>query len=438
VGLIIFLGIVLVIVWRLATPEEGARAMKTGLALFDEVKAAAVMNREKCEPFFQSLRARTPRVWAVPAIVALNVLVFGWMTIAESTPEGVDGLVGWGASYGPSTANGEWWRLLTAMFVHASLTALIVNSAALIQIGLILERLVGRVTFAMTYVAAGMFANLASLAASPMTVASGGSGAVSGVFGLMAVSFAWLWWTDSEIRTPRAVFKRLTPITAIFFMYSSGNGSLASFPEFLSLAVGAASGLVLLRGISAMTAPPRRIAAATAATLTIAAAAAVPLRGLTDVRPEIGRLAALETRMATTYESAATKFKKRHMTAEALAAMIDQEILPGLGDAEVRLNALERVPPEHRPLVSGASEYVRLRAESWRLRAASLRKFNAEALRKTVNTDASSTENARRKVETSHQSNLFALSKADAAERAALHALEALEALTRVSVDQSP
>jgi rhomboid protease GluP len=426
-GLIIFLGIVLVIVWRLATPEEGARARKTGLALLNEVKAAIALNREKCEPFFQSLRARTPRVWAVPAIVGLNVLAFCWMTLAGSTHAG---LVGWGASYGPSTANGDWWRLLTAMFVHASLVALVVNCAALIQVGLILERIVGPVTFAMTYVAAGMFANLASLAISPMTVASGGSGAVSGVFGLMAVSFTWLWWTQSELRTPRAAFKRLTPITAIFFMYTHGNEALASFPEFLSLAVGAASGLVLLRGISAMTAPPRRIAAATAATLTIAVAAAVPLRGLTDVRPEIGRLAALETRMATTYDSAAAKFKKRHMTAEALATTIDQEILPGLGEAETRLNALERVPPEHRPLVAGASDYVRLRAESWRLRAVSLRKFNAEALRKTVNTASSSTENERRKVETSHQSNLFALSKADASERAALQALEALKRLS--------
>jgi hypothetical protein len=80
--------------------------------------------------------------------------------------------------------------------------------------------------------------------------------------------------------------------------------------------------------------------------------------------------------------------------------------------------------------VAGASDYVRLRAESWRLRAVSLRKFNAEALRKSVNTASSSTENERRKVETSHQSNLFALSKADASERAALQALEALKRLS--------
>ena len=42
----------------------------------------------------------------------------------------------------------------------------------------------------------------------------------------------------------------------------------------------------------------------------------------------------------------------------------------------------DNVPTEHRPLVEGANEYLRLRDESWRLRADALRKHNLAALRK--------------------------------------------------------
>src|SRR5215510_11248376 len=52
-------------------------------------------------------------------------------------------LVRWGANYGPSTTNGQWWRLVTAMFVHGGMVSLPINLAALVQLGVILERLIG-------------------------------------------------------------------------------------------------------------------------------------------------------------------------------------------------------------------------------------------------------------------------------------------------------
>ena len=87
------------------------------------------------------------------------------MRVVSLVPSLTETLVGWGGNVGVRTTNGEWWRLATAMFVHSGMFHLLVNTAALVQLGLILERLVGRLTFAAVYVAAGIFAGLASLAA---------------------------------------------------------------------------------------------------------------------------------------------------------------------------------------------------------------------------------------------------------------------------------
>jgi hypothetical protein len=56
--------------------------------------------------------------------------------------------------------------------------------------------------------------------------------------------------------------------------------------------------------------------------------------------------------------------------------------MPDLQESRARLKALEGVPEVHQPLVAQAEEYLRLRDESWRLRADGLRKTNLLTLRK--------------------------------------------------------
>jgi hypothetical protein len=61
--------------------------------------------------------------------------------------------------------------------------------------------------------------------------------------------------------------------------------------------------------------------------------------------------------------------------------MIDITILPELQAARVRVTALQRVPVAHQPLVIAATDYLKLRDESWRLRAEALSKANMRLLR---------------------------------------------------------
>ena len=86
------------------------------------------------------LRATASTI-AFTLLAILTALIVGGLVIIFSDP---DTLITWGANYAPRTTNGEWWRLCSAMFVHQGAVAVLVNAAAIVQLGFILERLVGR------------------------------------------------------------------------------------------------------------------------------------------------------------------------------------------------------------------------------------------------------------------------------------------------------
>ncbi|MFP4057955.1 MAG: rhomboid family intramembrane serine protease [Candidatus Brocadiia bacterium] len=81
---------------------------------------------------------------------------------------------------------GEWWRLVSSGFLHASILHLCVNVYALVALGLAVERLWGSARFLLLYVVALVGGSLASLAATPRP-SVGASGAVFGLFGAVVV-----------------------------------------------------------------------------------------------------------------------------------------------------------------------------------------------------------------------------------------------------------
>lgn len=91
-------------------------------------------------------------------------------------------LLRFGAKYGPAIADGEYWRLLTAVFIHIGLFHLVANSIGLLVFGGMVEKAYGIRSFLVIYLVAGIFGNLASYAAGP-TVSAGASGAVFGIVG---------------------------------------------------------------------------------------------------------------------------------------------------------------------------------------------------------------------------------------------------------------
>lgn len=87
-----------------------------------------------------------------------------------------------GAKWNILIAYGQYWRLLTAMFLHVGITHLFFNSYALYIYGPIVESLFGKAKFIIVYLISGLMGSLLSYMFSP-NPAAGASGAIFGLMG---------------------------------------------------------------------------------------------------------------------------------------------------------------------------------------------------------------------------------------------------------------
>lgn len=367
--------------WYVMEPAERTRILGTAASGLRQLFHALRKLRRSREPLADVLRARTPIALVTPLLVAANLAVFVGLLSEAGALHDAAALLSWGASSGPSTTNGEWWRLVTASFVHPGVLHLAVNMVALGSVGLVLERLVGPVAFTAVYLAAAVMGGVAALATSQVTVIAGGSAAIFGLYGLLVASWTWgaLQRATTTIRVRTVA--RLTPGAAAFVLYHSAARGVIGTPEQMGLAAGFVCGLVLARCASEAKPPVRRIAVTAGVTACLAFAAAVPLRGVADVKPEIAGLVALEKKLSRDYRDAVDAFNLGRATRASLVQQIERSILPELEAARRRIAALDRVPLEHRPMIEGAETYLRHRDESWRMRAAALRRSNSAMLR---------------------------------------------------------
>ena len=89
--------------------------------------------------------------------------------------------------YGPLVADGEWWRLLTAGFLHGGLLHLLLNMYVLYFLGRMLEPALGHVRFGAIYFASLLAGSFGAVLLSPDTPMVGASTAIFGLFGAAIV-----------------------------------------------------------------------------------------------------------------------------------------------------------------------------------------------------------------------------------------------------------
>ena len=129
------------------------------------------------------------------ALLALLTAIFACEMIfgtgSQTSPPGpsIETLVAFGGVTRSAVIDdGEWWRLLSAPFLHADVVHLLANGATLFFAGTILEHRIGRWWLATVYLAGALTGALFSLATIPMeSVGIGASGAITGLFATMVV-----------------------------------------------------------------------------------------------------------------------------------------------------------------------------------------------------------------------------------------------------------
>jgi len=125
-------------------------------------------------------------------IIFLNILLFLFSALQSGNIVDIDldTLVNLGALYGALVVQqGEWWRLLSAMFLHGGMTHILMNMVSLYIIGRGMELYFPKAAYLAIYLLSGLVGGLLSLYMHPMSVVVGASGAVFGVFGALAGFF---------------------------------------------------------------------------------------------------------------------------------------------------------------------------------------------------------------------------------------------------------
>lgn len=121
------------------------------------------------------------------AILAIIAAAFGLDLLLDLT--GAGRLLEGGAMVPVLVARGEWWRLVTAMFLHVGVLHLALNSFGLYIFGSVVEQALGTARMVTLYLVTGICASAVSFAFGPPAVAAvGASGAV---FGMLGVSLAY-------------------------------------------------------------------------------------------------------------------------------------------------------------------------------------------------------------------------------------------------------
>jgi rhomboid protease GluP len=153
-------------------------------------------------------------------LLAANLLVFGYGLYLAAVRAGVgsqlaqDFLVGFvpparqnlvlkilhetGAVQGPDLLRGEWWRLLSAAFVHLGLLHLGMNMYALVNAGGFVEQTWGRLRFLAVYALSAWGGGCLGMAYAPVQVIAGRDipvaqmGASGALFGVFGAEVAWV------------------------------------------------------------------------------------------------------------------------------------------------------------------------------------------------------------------------------------------------------
>ncbi|WP_433314346.1 rhomboid family intramembrane serine protease [Micromonospora sp. CA-269861] len=196
--------------------------------------------------------------YVTKALIAVNVL-FLLLSIASARGgdaavggSGFGGLMGgstplteWGAVLGRAylsdytlggIAEGQWYRLVTAMFLHYGVLHLLLNMWALWVLGRSLEANLGRVRFAALYLIAGLGGNVAAyLFSSPRAATVGASTAVFGLFAALIII---------ERRLGRDI-SRIIPILVINLVFTLAVPGISIPGHLGGLVVGALMALVL-------------------------------------------------------------------------------------------------------------------------------------------------------------------------------------------------
>jgi len=163
------------------------------------------------------------------ALIAINIAVYVAMVVAA---HGVvftkDVFIQFGAGYTPLMRQGEWWRLVTAAFVHGSPDHILWNMVGLYFLGRYLEPRYAPLRFTLLYAVGTLISSAATVVWlwDSRIVFVGASGAISALIGAGAISALHMGERGRAFRNSMLGWGVMVLVNG--FLYSANNVAHAS------------------------------------------------------------------------------------------------------------------------------------------------------------------------------------------------------------------
>ena len=201
-------------------------------------------------------------------IFGINVAVFLGMALAgvSITDPTTAELLHWGANSARLTLAGDWWRLVTSMFLHIGFIHIALNMWCLWNLGALAESLYGPWMFSAVYLISGISGSLASIAWHPYGASAGASGAIFGLAGALIASYYF-----GEFSMPRALVAGSLRCVIAFAGYNLLFGAMSGATDN-GAHVGGLAGGALMGALIARFSPDRDAFLKRLATITLSSA----------------------------------------------------------------------------------------------------------------------------------------------------------------------
>jgi rhomboid protease GluP len=236
------------VTWRLAQPLPAlSKLSPLDWAIVDRLEATVSQDAQYTRAI--PTNAPTPVTnW----LIAVNILIFCaelfWQSRSRDPNFSFTPLGGLTA---PLVLTGQWWRILTANFLHLNALHLGMNMLALLYLGKFVEYRLGSVRYFVTYLLAGLgsmavitYVDTHWVAQAQTTV--GASGAIMGMLGAMGAIHLSSWRTGRAAVAGRQ-FQTVLFSVGFQLVFDITNGHTSIVGHFSGLAIGFIVGLILLR-----------------------------------------------------------------------------------------------------------------------------------------------------------------------------------------------
>lgn len=198
-------------------------------------------------PIIIGTQDHTPGLYWVIGLIIVNSLIF-WLMEVNGGAMSRSVRYRFGASYAPKLLHGEWWRTVTAVFLHLDVHHILANMAALLVLGTLVLRSWGIGRFYLMYIISGIAGNWFSFLINPSPgMKAGASGAILGLLGALAGDRIRTIWREPLIVKARGRYKawHIIAMVVAFYGMTVGVGPADHWAHIGGLIAGVIQGFLL-------------------------------------------------------------------------------------------------------------------------------------------------------------------------------------------------